>query len=164
MRLGRLFSIVVLGVALVMGTPLAVAADDTVSGVFNKVMCMCGCTSVLENCTHVECGVREAMTTFIRQNLDDGLSADQIVQLFVAQYGEQVLSAPTKRGFNLLPWVLPFVLIGFFGVVIYFVVKKWVKRGEQEQAEATVDGDEIDEEYRARLEKELSEFSERSFR
>jgi len=54
---------------------------------------------------------RDGMLTLIEQKLAKGESATGIVQFFVAQYGEQVLSAPTKKGFNLTAWITPFVAI-----------------------------------------------------
>jgi len=87
------------------------AASATVGDISKELICQCGCSMVLSNCTHVECASREAMIALIEQNLAQDRTEEQIIQLFIAQYGEQELAAPPKRGFNLTAWGLPFVAI-----------------------------------------------------
>ena len=140
-----------------------VKADSaTVGDISRQLICQCGCNMVLLNCSHAECHSRETMTALIEQQIEQGQSEEQIMQLFVAQYGEQVLSEPPKRGFNLTAWITPFAAILAGGGVIYVTLKKWVRRGGQ--IKIAVDNEEGDEEYRNRLDQELAEFSERSFR
>ncbi len=140
------------------------ADSTTVGDISKELVCQCGCTMVLSNCTHTECASREAMTALIEQKLAQGQSEGQIIQFFVTQYGEQVLASPPKRGFNLVAWVLPFVAILGGGGIIYFTLKKWVKRGKSHQTGAVTKAEQEDEEYWYRLEKELEEFTERGFR
>src|SRR3972149_2854362 len=81
-------------------------ADNTmVDSISTQLICQCGCTAVLNNCTHLECHIRESMTAQIKLQLDQGMTSQQIIQSFVTQYGEQVLSSPPKRGFNLTAWL-----------------------------------------------------------
>lgn len=142
-----------------------VRADSAMVGDISKqLICQCGCTMVLSNCTHTECSTREAMTALIKQKIDQGKSGEQIIQSFVAQYGEQVLASLPKQGFNLVAWVLPFVAILGGGGVIYIVLKAWVIRGKGHPTNAVTEAEEGDEEYQYRLEKELEEFTERGFR
>jgi len=142
-----------------------VRADaTTVSSISKQLICQCGCAMVLSNCSHAECGSREVMTSLIVQKMAEGQSEEQIIQLFVDQYGEEVLASPPKRGFNLAAWVLPFVAILGGGGVIYLALKKWVKRGRRPQVGAAAKAEEGDEECQRRLEKELEEFTERGFR
>ena len=158
MKLG----IILLFALLALSPARAYAA--TVSDISKQFICQCGCNMVLFNCTHAECGSRSAMTALITQKLDQGQSEEQIIQFFVSQYGEQVLASPPKKGFNLTAWILPFAAILVGGLVIYITLKKWVRRGQENLATATVEAGEEDENYRRRLEEELSDFAERSFR
>ncbi|MFQ5996779.1 MAG: cytochrome c-type biogenesis protein CcmH, partial [Dehalococcoidales bacterium] len=98
------------------------------------------------------------------QKIDQGQSEEQIIQFFVAQYGEQVLAAPPKRGFNLMAWITPFVALIVGAGVIYIALKKWVRREALSRTYTPAELDEEDEEYRRQLEEELKEFSERSYR
>jgi len=138
------------------------ANSPTVSEVSEELICQCGCNMVLLNCDHAVCASREAMTTVIKQKIAEGQSKEQIIQFFVAQYGEQVLASPPKRGFNLTAWILPFVVILVGGIVIYITLKKWLKQGNR--SEIAVTTEEGYEEYQYQLEEELKEFDERSFR
>ena len=140
-----------------------VRADSAmVADISKQLVCQCGCNMVLLNCSHAECSSRESMTALIVQQIEQGQSEEQIIQLFVTQYGEQVLTEPPKRGFNLMAWITPFAAILAGGGVIYVALKKWVRRGGQ--IKIAVDDEEGDEEYRYRLDQELAEFSDRSFR
>ncbi len=140
------------------------ADSTTVSNISKQLVCQCGCTMLLSNCSHVECASRDTMTTLIGQKLAQGQSEEQIIQFFVAQYGEEVLASPPKRGFNLTAWVLPFAAIAAGGVAIYFALKKWVKRGKRYQAKDVTKAKGEDKEYQRQLKKELKEFDERGFR
>ncbi len=156
-----------LGIALLfflLSASPARAESATVSDISKQLICQCGCTMVLSNCSHAECASREAMTTLIEQKLAQGQPAEQIIQSFVAQYGEQVLSAPPKQGFNLTAWVAPFAALLFGGGVIYITLREWVRRGRRPQTNVMSEAEEGDGEYRHRLEKELKEFTERGFR
>ena len=161
MRLKKL-GITLLVITLLSASPVR-AAPGTVGDVSGQLVCQCGCTLVLSNCSHVGC-VREAMVALIEQKLAEGESQEEILDYFVAQYGEQVLASPPKRGFNLMAWVLPFAAILSGGGVIYVALKKWVKRGTYTPSYAAIETDESDEKYQRQLEEELHEFTERSFR
>ena len=142
-----------------------VSADSMTEGdIADELICQCGCTLVLSNCSHDECMVGDMMTIVIGQKLAEGQSGAQITQFFVDQYGEQVLASPPKKGFNLVAWLLPFAAILGGGGVIYVSVRKWVRKGGQSQISALGEAQEDDEEYRRRLEKELDDFTEESFR
>jgi len=138
------------------------ADSTTVSDISKELICQCGCSMVLSNCTHVECASREAMIALIEQNLAQDRTEEQIIQLFIAQYGEQELAAPPKRGFNLTAWGLPFVAIVGGGGVVYIALRNWVRRGQRSQTDTMAE--EGDEEYQRQLKKELEEFTERGFR
>ncbi|MBI2854770.1 MAG: cytochrome c-type biogenesis protein CcmH [Chloroflexi bacterium] len=52
------------------------------------------------------------MKAVIRKKLAQGESKEQIIQYFVDRYGEGILTAPPRRGFNLLLYALPFAAVG----------------------------------------------------
>lgn len=138
--------------------PEVTQAQAVTSGeVAKALVCQCGCNSVLANCLHQECHSREAMIAAINQQIAAGKSAQAIIASFVAQYGEQVLSAPTKEGFNLSAWILPFLALAAGAAVLYLVLRNWVLRG-QAPVVVTEEDQEADTSYRQRVEKELKEF------
>lgn len=94
----------------------------------------------------------QEMRGLIRERLLQGESEEQVKAYFVQKYGEWVLLAPPKKGFNLLAWTLPFlaVLGGLGGVIL--ALRKWVRRGRQPKQ-----GPEITSEYQERLSRELKD-------
>lgn len=57
-----------------------------------------------------------------------GKTKDEILAYFSGKYGEKILSSPSTSGFNLVAWVLPFVLLGLGGVVVGLTVVRWSGR------------------------------------
>ena len=43
-------------------------------------------------------------------------------------YGETLLAAPTKKGFNLTAWVTPFLAILVGGCLVVLTLIRWTKR------------------------------------
>ena len=155
--------ILLIGIFTLPVTPV-LAATPTVSGISDQLICQCGCMSVLSNCLHKECHSRETITTMITQQIDRGQSEEQIIQLLVTQYGEQVLASPPKKGFNLMAWLLPFAAIIAGGGVIWVALRTWVRRGARVPADVSTAASASDTEYESRLENELKHFNQGGFR
>ena len=121
----------------------------------NALMCKCDdkCGKVLVNCT---CSTSDKTRAKFSKMLDSGLTVDQIIKSQVDEYGETVLSAPTKFGFNLTAWVMPFIALVAGGVGVRKVIYSWV--GKKEKT-ATQDEPEektaTSEKYSKRLQDEL---------
>ncbi len=166
MQLRKLSRALVLGAVLLLAVQQPAMAEDTVTDVGEGLMCMCGCGALLTSCLHAECGVQKEMIAYIEQALDRGESSGQIAAYFVSRYGEEVLSTPPKKGFNLLAWIIPFAALLLGGGIVYLVLTKWVRHGQEvvpaHREPDLQDGQ--DEEYRERLERELSDYTGRSFR
>jgi cytochrome c-type biogenesis protein CcmH len=154
--------VVVIG-ALLLGLlfALPVRAQSPVDEISEELICQCGCNLLLSDCDHAVCRSRDEMTALISQKLAQGQSKSEIIQSFVDQYGEQVLAVPTKRGFNLVAWILPFGALMAGGGVVYTLLRAWVRQGKRRLVSDMAEVGEEDEEYGRRLEKELEEFIER---
>ncbi len=121
MRRLSIFAIVLLSGLSSAGLNAAESGD--LKEVRTALMCTCpDCTMVLVSC---ECGTADQMNAAINKMLDDGMSKTDVIQAYVARYGEVVLSAPTTEGFNLLSWIMPYVfLLGGF-VLLMSLFKRW---------------------------------------
>ena len=74
----------------------------------------------------------------------------------VDKYGETVLSAPTKFGFNLTAWMTPFLALVAGGFGVRKVLLAWVgKKCNIDSIEAPVAESKISEKYSKRLKDEL---------
>ena len=90
--------------------------------------------------------------------LESGLTVDQIIKSQVDEYGETVLSAPTKFGFNLTAWVMPFIALVAGGMGVRKVINSWVgKKEEAFNQDAHEEKTEKCEKLSKRLQDELDE-------
>ncbi|OGG52177.1 MAG: hypothetical protein A3F84_19420 [Candidatus Handelsmanbacteria bacterium RIFCSPLOWO2_12_FULL_64_10] len=128
----------------------------TVSEVARELSCRCGCSMTVDGCNHTNCPFAVPARRTIDEKIASGMGKEAIIQSFVAQYGEVVLAAPTKKGFNLTAWILPFVAILAGAGIVRAVIKRWA-RPEAQPAHEPASEAEDDVEYRARVEKELKE-------
>jgi cytochrome c-type biogenesis protein CcmH len=91
----------------------------------------------------------------IRDQLSEGWTDQQVIDYFVAQYGERVLAEPQRKGFTSLVWFLPMIvaLIGLW--IVYEILKNW--RKQKPVVIATKPLPEIPEAVLKKIERELQE-------
>src|SRR5438445_8902538 len=85
-----------LAAVLLLAAPaLLLSADLTPQQqIESRLMCYCGCSDLtVRTCT---CGTAEGIRQEIGSRLVRGESPDQVVAAFIARYGAQIRSAPTK--------------------------------------------------------------------
>jgi len=93
----------------------------------HRIRCQCGCTLDVFTCrtTDFSCQVSPAMHADVVALVQGGYSAQEIIDAFVSSYGERVLMAPRKSGFNLLAWFTPGVAVVVGGVLIALWLRRW---------------------------------------
>jgi cytochrome c-type biogenesis protein CcmH len=69
--------------------------------------------------------VAARMRAFIVERIEAGDSKAEIKEKLVAEFGEGVLAAPPKRGFNLLAWVLPLAGLVLAAAVLALLARRW---------------------------------------
>ena len=127
-RLALIFSAFV-GIASAL-VPLHVDAQKTdhAKMLGEKLMCMCGCGQILTQCNHINCPSSGPMLKELDAHVAKGEADDLIIQDFVQEYGEKVLSSPPAHGFNSIAWYIPgaaFVL--GLGIVVT-LIRLWRQR------------------------------------
>jgi cytochrome c-type biogenesis protein CcmH len=107
-----------------------------------KLRCQCGCTLDVYTCrtTDFACEVSPAMHRDIDALIEGGYGAQEIIDAFVDSYGEKVLMAPTKSGFNLVGWGMPFGALIVGGGVLAVLLRRWRRRGAVAAAERGASG------------------------
>ncbi len=60
----------------------------------------------------------------VRRLLAEGQTRQQIVDVYVAQYGERILAEPPARGFNAFLYVLPWVFLAGSIPLVVFVIRR----------------------------------------
>jgi len=104
--------------------------------------------------------IAERMRAFIRARIAAGETKSEIKDRLVAEFGEEVLAAPPKRGFNLLAWVLPLVGLALAAIALAVLARRWVRSApEAPPAGASANGrPPLDPEVERRLDEELARF------
>ena len=127
-----IFSIFIVGFIFI--APVVTNAGSLLQDLENALMCKCDdkCGKVLVNCT---CSTADKTRAKFSTMLDSGLTVEQIIKSQVKEYGETVLSAPTKFGFNLTAWVMPFMALIAGGVGIRKILYTWVGKNQPEGAQ-----------------------------
>jgi cytochrome c-type biogenesis protein CcmH len=139
--------------------PAALASDrhPTLNELENEVMCpVCNTTLAESNSDAAKAIERE-----IQDKIRAGWTKSQIKDFLVQQYGESILAAPPKHGFNLLAWVLPLAGIGVAALILGFAAWGWT-RGRVEPEPLALQSSNghgpIDPELDRRVDEELSRF------
>ncbi|PWT93660.1 MAG: hypothetical protein C5B54_01510 [Acidobacteria bacterium] len=134
---------------------LLAADKPNVDDVTNKLSCYCG------GCPHLPvniCGCPEAgkIKADVAHKLEAGMTEKQIIDGYVAQYGQTILSMPPSHGFNLTAWVIPFLGFAIGGVVLVTFLKRQRNAGPTEDSTPEENQSSAEDEYyRQKLLKEL---------
>ncbi len=96
----------------------------------HQIHCQCGCNLDVYTCrtTDFSCSVSPAMHADVMGLVAGGHTAQEILAAFKAVYGEKVLMAPNKSGFNLLGYTMPFVALAAGAVLVSALLKRWRQR------------------------------------
>jgi cytochrome c-type biogenesis protein CcmH len=96
----------------------------------HQIHCQCGCNLDVYTCrtTDFACSVSPAMHADVMGLVAGGHTAPEILAAFRAVYGEKVLMAPLKSGFNLVGYTMPFVALGTGAVIVAALLKRWKSR------------------------------------
>jgi len=129
-----------------------VPTDDEVNAVAKKLYCPVCPNTPLDVCETKACQDWRAQ---IRDELSAGWSEQQILDYFVAQYGERVLAEPQRKGFSSLVWMLPVIAVLFGVVIVWQVLRGW--QSGRSRAPVNPPDPNISPETLARIEEELKE-------
>ena len=110
----------------------------------HRLHCQCGCRLDVYTCrtTDFTCPLSPAIHRDVMSLVEGGYTAQEIIDAFVGAYGERVLMAPTKSGFNWLAWVMPFAALGAGATFIVLLLRRW--RASQRLSAQALAGGSID--------------------
>ena len=108
-------------IVLAVAAPAAAQQPATLADLEDEVICPT-CNTTLELSSSP---VADRMRAFIRGRIAAGDSKEEIKEQLVAEFGEGVLAAPPREGFNLLAWLLP--VAGALGaaLALAFAARRW---------------------------------------
>ena len=149
--------------SLVLGGDLALRAAErpTLAAISQGLTCQCGCGLTVANCNHPTCSFSVPVREQIESMIGKGESGAQIIAFYRNQYGEKVLSAPTTEGFNMVAWVMPFLVVVLGGGVIVYTANRWrslpTPGGAGGAPSTQADASQLDAELKQRLADEIRE-------
>jgi cytochrome c-type biogenesis protein CcmH/NrfF len=110
--------------------PVTAADNDAgIQAIEKQLKCSCGCGLDIYTCrtTDFSCTYSPALHKEVLRLAGQGKTGQQIIDEFVAQYGEAVLMAPPKRGFNLAGYFVPSLAIVVAAVLLVRVLRRWTR-------------------------------------
>ena len=99
--------------------------DNDVNRVAKNLYCPVCPNTPLDVCETKAC---EDWRAQIRDQLAEGWTDQQVIDYFVAQYGERVLAEPQRKGFTSLVWFLPLMAVLLGLGIVYEILKNWRKQ------------------------------------
>ncbi len=159
----RKFYLVLMALVVLLVLPAAARAQGSkvtindVNRIAKQLYCPVCPNTPLDVCETQAC---EDWRELIRQKLEAGESDQEIINYFVAQYGERVLATPRPRGFNLLGYLVPPVLLLAGVAFLALLLRGWIQRPAPAAAtgEPAAPVDELPAEYVERLERQLYDY------
>ena len=152
LRLAAAFAAVALA-----AVPAAVASEErpTLSELEREVVCPT-CNSTLEMSRSP---IADRMRGFIRRRIAAGDTKSEIKDALVAEFGEEVLAAPPRRGFDLLAWLLPLGGSAIAFLVLGALARRWAHARTQAVDAPALNGRaRVDPALERRLDEELARF------
>jgi len=80
-----------------------------------------------------EAGFSNSIKDKIHELMKLGKTDKEIKEYFIERYGEWILRAPPKKGFNLVLWILPGAGIGIGLLWVMILSKRWVTKPQLEE-------------------------------
>lgn len=93
----------------------------------HQLHCQCGCTLDVYTCrtTDFTCPVSPGMHRDVIQLIAGGYLAPEILAAFRETYGDRVLMAPAREGFNWAAYLTPFVVLAGGAGVLAVLIHRW---------------------------------------
>jgi cytochrome c-type biogenesis protein CcmH len=100
--------------------------DAEIQRIEQQLACSCGCTLDVFTCrtTDFSCTYSPKLHREVLALNDQGKSAEEILNAFVANYGEKALMAPKPQGFNLWGYLLPGGVVAIAAVALTAVLRR----------------------------------------
>ena len=111
--------------------PITAADNDkNVQALEKRLRCSCGCGLDIYTCrtTDFTCTYSPALHQQVLRMLGDGKTEQEVIDAFVAQYGQVVLMSPPRRGFNLLGYFVPGVLLVAAAGLLVWLLNRWTRQ------------------------------------
>jgi cytochrome c-type biogenesis protein CcmH len=100
--------------------------EAQIQAIETRLACNCGCTLDVFTCrtTDFSCTYSPRLHREVLALRSQGLTAQQVLDAFVAKYGEKALMAPKPKGFNLAGYLVPGAAIATAGAALVMLINR----------------------------------------
>ena len=99
----------------------APSLESNLDQLMTSVYCHCGC--VRETIKHCVCGVAQGIETDFRNRLMNGATVQQIRDDYLTRYGTQFSALMPAKGFNIVAYAMPAIIIVLLGIIVFLVLR-----------------------------------------
>jgi cytochrome c-type biogenesis protein CcmH/NrfF len=113
--------------------------DETIKRIEQQLKCTCGCNLDIFTCrtTDFTCTYSPELHREVLALSEGGRTPQEVIDAFVAKYGERVLMAPKPVDFNLVGYLLPGAVVLAGGAALVWVIGR---RSERQGTAGRADG------------------------
>jgi cytochrome c-type biogenesis protein CcmH len=110
--------------------------DAKFQAIEKRLRCSCGCGLDIYTCrtTDFNCTYSPALHRQVVALAEQGKTAQEIIDSFIAEYGQQALMAPPKRGFNLAGYFVPSLAVLVAGAFLIRALRRWTRAAAADAA------------------------------
>ena len=95
--------------------------ESNMDQLMTSVYCYCGC--VRETIKHCVCVTAQQIEIDFRNRLSAGRTVQQIRDDYLARYGTQYSALMPAKGFNIVAYAMPAIIIVLIGVIVFLVLR-----------------------------------------
>ena len=132
--------------------------ESNLDQLMTSVYCYCGC--VRETIKHCVCGVAQQIETDFRNRLIGGGTVEQIRADYLARHGTQYSALMPAKGFNIVAYAMPAVIIVLLGVIVFLVLRSKRKAALAESTVSTEPQESASTDQYEQIEQELERYKE----
>ena len=99
----------------------APSLESNLDQLITSVYCHCGCVrDTIKNCV---CVTAQGIETDFRNRLINGETVQQIREDYLARYGTQFSALMPAKGFNIVAYAMPAIIIVLLGIIVFLVLR-----------------------------------------
>ncbi len=140
--------------------PTDPSLEANLDQLMTSVYCYCGC--VRETIKHCVCVVAQQIETDFRNRLSAGGTVQQIRAAYLARRGTQYSALMPAKGFNIVAYATPVVIIVLLGIIVFFVLRSKRSRALAKPPASTETQESAPTDRYKQIEEELERYKQRS--
>ncbi len=132
--------------------------ESNLDQLMTSVYCHCGC--VRETIKHCVCGVAQQIEVDFRNRLIGGETVEKIRTDYLARWGTQFSALMPAKGFNIVAYAMPAVIIVLIGVIVFFVLRSKRRAALAKSAVSTEPQESASTDQYEQIEEELERYKQ----